>query len=328
MPCSAPVVVGVRIAATLFVGAVCAGCASNANETDPRRSRDASSAPLDAPEGERKIQLTLWPFWEIPVTDAGVGTPLPLGGVEVCVAKKRPYLGKWKDFADVQGVCTTSVEKTAAETGKVVLTDVPGPAELIITASKDGYRPVVFAVTTNERDLDITSSATARDTFSQALIRSNTPWSRVDRSVAVDEGLGSLSFYPSVCITDCGFLGGVRVSLEPSGGNGPFYFLGGRWVPNALASVPGDLILPSSYAGATFVNLKEGEYRVTVSQPNAFCNVLGSGGSPLWGFVSDPGVIRAPVLLGHMTATIVAECNCKNSSDRRTCAPASEGGTR
>jgi hypothetical protein len=193
------------------------GCSSCSTE-------DASGprGPLDAlPEEARTIKLTLWPFWEQYFDANDVLTPVPLGGVEVRVVKKRPYNGEWEDFVETDGPFTMTTENQ-----KTILEDVPASSELIITASKEGYRPAARAVTTWHFDQDVTSWIGARDYYPLWLVRADFP-SPVPPSVPVVPELGELvvsavAYSPGNGGPGCGFLGGVDVVLDPSVDGTPF----------------------------------------------------------------------------------------------------------
>lgn len=305
--------------ATLLV----ASCASQAAEHDGSK-RDASAREINPPPDSRVVTLTFWPFHEIPMDANGYGAPIPLGGVEVCVAKKRAYGASWEAFVDTTMPCVTTGESPDAASEKVVLPGAPGMSELVVTAKKDGYQPRVIAVTTGAWDEDITAQTGTADNFFFNLIRQGAAGALFPSTVPVASNLGTLVVFSVVVEAANGLfvggtLGDVTVSVDPSQGEGPFYFLGGKWIPGSTRTVPGLVTTPSALSGATMVNLPEGEYDVTVAQPAAFCgNPFGRSGNAAYGYAASSGTLRAPVRAGYATE-VSAECGCLGSHDILRC---------
>jgi hypothetical protein len=277
----------------------------------------------------------LYPFYEVPVSAKGWEQPVPLGGVKVCAVKRRPYKGKWNEFQDLHDLCATTGDAPDAARGDVVLRGLPAMSELIVTARKAGFESVAYAVTTSEWDEDITAHILAKDPEFFALMRDGSSESMLAPGVTQSPTLGSLVTYAVVNVAGRlpSFLGAVRVSLEPQPkpDGGPFYSLGGKWVPDSTATVPGALLsFPDTpdTPTALFANLEEDEYVVRFDQPNAFCSVLGDNGEPVYGFAGQGGTVRAPVLAGYRTAIAVG-CTCLHAStDPKVCAPSSDAGVR
>lgn len=78
------------------------------------------------------------------------GTRVPIGGVEVCVAMRRPAFASFEPFERIEPpeICTTSVEGEAMR-----LEGVPSDSDLIITYTKDGYMPEAGTFRTDEHDV-------------------------------------------------------------------------------------------------------------------------------------------------------------------------------
>jgi hypothetical protein len=333
---------GLGIGASAAATALVAACSSPVS-TVKTRPVDAS-AGNDAPPDVRTVKVTFWPFWALPMNDGGFETPEPLGGVNVCVAKKRPYGAGFDAFVDVNGPCTTTI---ASATAKVVLggvpgNGVPGNSELVITASRDGYQPRAFAVTTGAWDLDVTAVPETVDNYVFNLVPLGEGSSLFPHNVTEAPGLGTLIVSSNDVEANNGSftgnsLGDAVVSVDPAKGNGPFYFYGGKWIPGSTKTVPGGVpntggMAMNVSAGAMFVNLPEGEYDVTVSQPNAFCgNPYGRATNAAYGYVAllndgaPRGTLRAPVLAGYTTA-VAAECGCLASHDSARCGLAKDAG--
>ena len=140
------------------------GCASTAE--GPPNAHDAGNrleaAPSDdaasetPPREENPITVELLPFWEIPVDSGGFGTPVPLAGAKVCVARKRRHSEPWDSFVPVDGPCTTTEANEI-----VVLKGVPAWSELVLTAEKDGFVPLAIPSTTGQWDLIFHSNIAA-----------------------------------------------------------------------------------------------------------------------------------------------------------------------
>jgi hypothetical protein len=330
-----------RFGAQAIAAGLVAACSSRVAE-EKTRSSDASATSFDAPPDVRTVTLTFWPFHELPMNDAGFEAVRPLGGVTVCVAKRRPHGASFDAFVDTKGPCITTGNSADAAAGKVVLPGVPGTSELVITAAKEGYTPAAFAVTTDAWDMDVTAVTGMEDAGFFALTPSGDGSALVPDSVTQVPDLGSLTVSTYDIEASSGYfaaatLGDAVISIDPAKGDGPFYTLGGKWIPGSSKTVAGGIPTSSSgvfpsiisiISGATFVNLPEGEYVVTVAQPNAFCgNPFGRASNAVYGYVASSGTLRAPVLAGHST-TVVAECGCIGSHDPRYCGLSGDGGVR
>lgn len=304
----------VRFVGTTLVLALCgcgAGVASDATDTSRADKGSADAAP---PPEENPIKLTLWPFWDLPVDANGFGTPTPLEGVEVCVAKKRRYAQGWDQFVNVNGPCTIT---KASE--KVVLENVPAMSELILTAEKDGYVPRAIPVTTGQWDQDATVSLPdvyEMNMFSRTAASALFPGADLTGTGQIIVFATSAMFTGTVVLF---FLGGVSVTLEPPTGDAPLYFHGGTFVPDATSTISGDNTALSQYSGAVITNIPQGEYEVDTSSPSS---TIG-GAQSVFGYASaDLGVIRAPVLDGFVTE-VASMGGCDVWADTTSCAPTS-----
>src|SRR5262249_31420442 len=116
---------------------------------------------------------------------------------------------------------------------------------------------------------------------------------------------------------------GVTVALHAlakdggTTGQGPFYWYGGSVDGKATATIYGAAMSQRTRAGALFVNVPEGEYRVTVDGPTVTCFLSSAGvagnGENYYGFTSPHlNEARAPVLAGHSTPFILIECLCSS----------------
>jgi hypothetical protein len=301
-----------------------AGACTSTPEHPANAHADASSA-ADAgslPPEERWVKLTLPPIFDLQETADGGGDPVSIGDVEVCIAKSRPWAGLWGDFEKVDLPCVTSVAGANVEFARA-----PGLAELLVTASKPGYIPGLFAVTTGHFDHDTTRSLDPYCTGCRtalSLHRSDPPWPGLpDNAIpSPDAGLLSSSGFLLYGISTRPITG-LAVSLDRPGADGPFYTLGGKYVPQSAGT-------PAAHAGetgATFANIPEGEYEVIFELSGATCK---NGGSPLgstfFGFSSTrENAVRAPVLAGCWTQSINALCQCNSGTttnlDAGTCGP-------
>lgn len=118
-------------------------------------------------------------------------------------------------------------------------------------------------------------------------------------------------------------LGGVTATLDPTAGDGPFYFRGSALIPDAAATVAGTLPPVNQMSGLVFTNLPAVEYAVAVSE-NAPSTVFLRNPAALFGYPDPnrPGVIRTPVL-DRYYSLVVAESRCErwSTTEARTCAP-------
>lgn len=302
---SRPVVRPPRLA-VLALSAAVAGCASTTRGDGAVTSDPRNDAGLlaDASRESRPVRLTLPPVSDWQESEAGYGEPLALDGVHVCVARARPS-GKmaWTDFVEVDGPCTTSV---AGE--NIVLDGVPGVSELIVTADRDGYLPSAFAVTTDRWDQDATRQAGP----GIRMRKLEAPWASLPAGAVISADRGVVDVKATMCRGfTCSFAGGASIGIDPVVGSGPFYTVAGR-LDTAASETRGGASSVLVAGGATFANLPEGEYRVTVHVPGASCRVNGwFWGDPIFGFGSSTeDSIGVPVLAGHLTPNIAALCTC------------------
>jgi hypothetical protein len=258
------------------------------------------------------INLTLFPFWDVPVDASGFGAPTLLDGVTVCIVKRRHYGEAWERFVPTNGPCAKGVEGE-----KLTIVGVPAMSELVMTAEKAGYASRAFALTTGQWDQD----ATARpiDVHQMLMFQSEAaaralPGADVTHGqimlVAMSAGADLVYFLP----------GGVSATLEPALGTPPLYSQGGVIAPGATSTAEGDLFSPQHATGVVFTGLPGGEYEVHLSA-NAPFGTYTYGGDSISGYLdARPGVIRAPVLAGHFTV-VAAFGGCRFLADSRTCAP-------
>jgi hypothetical protein len=305
--------------------AVCVeGCASTtkSDRGAPSGSRSDAAVPTDAREN-RLVRLTLQPIYDWQESETGYGDPVSIDGVRVCVARVRPWGGTWRDFRETAGPCTTSIANE-----RVVLKGVPGVSELVVTASKEGYVPSAFAVTTDRWDLDTTVGGFPGPFL--RIRRGDAPWASLPAREVISGAGGGVEVKAMVCRgLTCSFAGRARIAINPPVGEGPFYTVDGRLEPAATRTRGGGTS-PAPFVaggqGASFANVPEGEYRLSVDLQGTSCRAWGwFSGDPVWGFSSRTvDVIGVPVLAGHLTPNIWAQCTCDWQSrldrDAGTCA--------
>jgi len=333
-PWHPPRVRSFRHAVLLALAATAAGCATRSAEDAAKSgSPEAGRVSDSSPPEERWIPLTLPAIYDRHEGPAGFGDIVAIAGVKVCVEQARPRGGKWEDFAtvDVAKVpCVMSEVETGSNgvvTGKKLeFPEVPGMSELILTASKDGYIPSVFAVTTGQFPNDTTGSVPggANGQTGLGLRKRSAPWADLPTGLVPDiEGRGAIRVIVTLWeaqgaqLTAAWAAAGATITLEPAGEElGPFYGAGGLFAsaagrtpssPHPQGAPYGDPVT----SGATFVNVRAGEYSVHVEVPGASCRVSGVYGDTFRGFGAvHGGTLRAPVLAGHLTQSMAALCRC------------------
>jgi hypothetical protein len=140
-----------RIATAGAIAAAMCGCDP---PSDGGTQADASAGARQVPE--RTVRIGLLRVAEHGLLRArdgsvGYGDPIPLAGVEVCVAERRDAYASFEPFEPLaRPICAISV---AGET--VHLETVPANSDLVITYRKEGYQPLTTTFRTDEHDVAV-----------------------------------------------------------------------------------------------------------------------------------------------------------------------------
>jgi hypothetical protein len=190
---------------------------------DSHRNVDAA-APDDKPDAAapmrkvkaRTVSIGLFKTGEWDISPASDGSfeereATDMGGVEVCVAQRRPAFASFQPFEvlDPPTPCTTSKEGE-----EVQLEGVPADADLIITLTKEGYQSGMFTFRTDDRDQGAPLIGTGTRT---SLVRSAAldAWLESDSPPSSDHGV--VGIYAGMIWT-----GATPVLGEPFSGLPPF----------------------------------------------------------------------------------------------------------
>ena len=131
----------------LLAGSACGGASASkrlaTSDAGPHTSERTVSIEV-LRVGERSLE-----------TDEGAGIyypkVTPLGGVEICVVKQRAAFASFQSFEALRPkICRTNV---ANET--VRLSGVPANSDLLMTYTKQGFRPVMTTFRTDEFDVAV-----------------------------------------------------------------------------------------------------------------------------------------------------------------------------
>jgi hypothetical protein len=289
----------------------CARVAEEPEPAAPEAGAPYSDAQVVPPIEANPIQLTLAPFWDIPVGPDGFLDLIPLGGVEVCVEQRRGYEEPWDAFVPVDRAewpCAVTAE------GENAVLRVPALSELLITAKKEGFVDRVLPVTTGPWDqggnFGVYEMHLYRPESLQALVPS------------ADLELGTIATV--VVVDNARFAAGYEPRIEPEAGS-LVHTYGGDVVPDAEATLAGEFAgasNPGMFAISMFFNLPSDEYALSWEREGTRCGV----NAVLPGF-ADPrvGVRRVPVLPGSYTM-VGASCGCAVPADAPTCS-SGDGGT-
>jgi hypothetical protein len=232
------------------------------------------------------------------------GTLTDLEDVKVCLWKKRPLLGRFEDFVDVDGPCDTS-----GPDGRVPpFEGLPANSELIFRWTKEGFEPLATHFVTYEQNF-VPPTLLSGARVAMLRVGAADPWLEPlgapgdgDGVAAVHAMIGGLTGGKPIVtglqlgvgpITGVTTAEGIEVTLVPERGGAT------GSVVKTRKDRPSWLVLP------------EGEYKVTFNHPPASCwwfaeQIL----MPASGYPTDEtGVVRVPVFAGH-SVTLAADCTC------------------
>jgi hypothetical protein len=211
----------------------------------------------------------------------------PLAGVSVCV----------------NGMAAIPCATTDA-TGIFTLTGLVPSTNIVLTATKTGYRSVAAPVTTGTMAMDATTTpfAMSSTTDPDPPFGGAIDWTNKGQVLFFAIGMGAI-------VPDSGPVGdpGAMVSLSPASGTGPVFLTDGNTFD---ASAP-SLI---DAAGA-FFNVAAGTYALTLSDPTGDCEPISSPFAA-WGYPATGHKVTFPVLAGYET-TVGMYCS-------KTTSPASD----
>jgi hypothetical protein len=251
------------------------------------------------------------------------GALTDLAGVEVCAATQRAAFASFQPFIDMDPQrCTTS---TQGET--VLLSGVPANADLIITLTKDGYRPGAMTFRTDDNDVaapawGITSALSRADAMQ--------PWLEPEPTPANGDGI--LFILASAVWAGAAFQPGEAqlglVNVTPAEG-----------VTVEIADAEGRAIrqLSTLRERPLSVSLPAGSYALRFSHPRMNVRPVGATAQYLIAGLStdELDTIEVPVLAEHaITAAVDALCHAplwdQNVEDLATCtlAPLADAGAR
>jgi hypothetical protein len=306
-----------------LAGLLLAASSCARNVAEPNRSSVPDLAAVDGstrgpPPEDRTRRLTLFPFWEFAIGDAGAAATVSLEGVQVCLSRARRHDGVPADFIDTHGPCATPT--TAGE--KVVLDGIPAMAELLVTATKEGYRSRAFPFVTSDTDLDETANYPGIDLHFMFL---ETLDAESRLSPGADPAAGSMHVTLAGVGSPLPFVAGVRLTLDPPSSSKPSYSVGGAIDPRATSSLPGSIRFGTSGDFATvplssYGNLAGTEYLLRVSPPSG-AHMTCSGDYP----GDEVNSTRVPTLAGHST-WVLFRCGCTMDGPQWESSPPCRGG--
>jgi hypothetical protein len=265
---------------------------------------------------ERTVRITLPRVGERKLDAADDGTVVypkvtPLGGVEVCIARRRDAYALFEPFVELepQRFCLTNVEKeTTRHDG------VPANSDLVVTYTKSGYEPVATTFRTDEYDVAVPSWSDNLAYF-VPLVREHVLTRWLEADPPPDDANGTIAIW-ALAVGDWGRGYGARVfAAEADPGVEQAHGMGVE-----ITDPDGHRVaeMETLRDRPRFVSLPEGSYRVRFSHPSADVQPFGVQEQfTITGLPTDAfDAIEVPVLAGRLSLAAV-EAYCLLPTDDR-----------
>jgi hypothetical protein len=274
------------VASTLTVSA----CSNSAVEHESVRDTRVS-APRDSGVGDVQLPPGLRLLWRVvesvaPGTrteDAGLGATAnfpPMAGVRVCVYGRH----------DLPCV-TTHADGTFTIGGLKPLEQVS------LTCEKDGYVGSLRSIEAASTDMDGTASPIVMGKKQDGDLGLGIP-------IETDKGAASVFVLGPVPDGGLGLSHGAKLSLSPASGMGPFFTDSHNLFDKSANTMIGGL--------GFYFNLDEGDYTLTVDDPNADCAPV-SFPFGEFGIPQAPRSVKFKVLANFATDQLAALCTAKSA---------------
>lgn len=185
--------------------------------------------------------------------DEAVESPIILEGTVTHGTTSMP-------MSDVE-VCLQPASKCTStdEAGRYTLTNVPAHRNVVISVFQEGFIRLILPVRTPNTDHAVNVASLLPNALQNAQSRL--------LGVEVLADTGTIAFSVSNGINGDGInVPGVRASLSPTSGDGPFYLRGG--LPTS------DLISTSENGGGLWVNIQPGDYVLSFQDLPDNCTTL------------------------------------------------------